>query len=202
MYAWKSAIKWSFGVLLVSVFLSTISWKWFGNEYHLGESFLIDINFFATICNFFTVIGLGLTVFQVSKLRSEEQLKLAIQQEIQRSEIKNSSLIKCGSIRALLELLSNRIQDQVNFSRQTIWDYAYMTNECIHIMKFITRIQANLTGTGLMDGSEALSLLEQLFLEFRQMDESTIKEFPKQTYLLQVRQVLLQMETCENTLKK
>ncbi|MDB5209321.1 MAG: hypothetical protein JWQ30_148, partial [Sediminibacterium sp.] len=198
---WKSALKWSVGVFLVSLLLSTISWKWFGNDYNFGESSLLDINFFATICNFFTVIGLGLTVFQVSKLKNEEQLTLAIQQEMLRSEIKNSSLIKCGSIRALLELLSIRIQDEVVFSRQTLLDYAYMANECAHIMKFIVRTQADLTGTGLMDGSEALSLLEQLYLGFGQMDESTIKEFPKQRYLLQVKQVLLQMETCENTLK-
>ncbi len=201
MNAWKSAIAWSLGILTISIVLSAIFWKWFGNDYHLGETGLIDINFFATICNFFTVIGLGLTVFQVSKLRREEQVKIALQKDMQRSDVKNSSLIKCGSIRALLELLSNRIQDEINFSGKTILDYTYMTNECIHIMKFIIRIQADLTGARIMDGSEALSLLEELYLEFGQMDEATIKQFPKQKYLLRIRQVLLQMETCEATLK-
>lgn len=199
MSAWKSTVWWSSGVLAVSILLSAVCWKWFGNDYHLFESLLLDINFFATICNFFSVIGLGLAVFQVSTLRREEQVKRALLHEMQASEARTASLIKCGNVRALLELLSGRVETQENVSAQQVLEYVCVVNECIHIMRFVSGMRENITGAAVPDVSLTLSLLEELLTELELVNES--RHFSKQAYLLRIRQILLEIERCEQLLK-
>jgi hypothetical protein len=188
-------------ILFVSVLLSYLCWHWFGYEYHLWESGVLEINFFATVCNFFTIIGLAMTVFQVSKLESDQIIRDKALEDIRQQDYKTNSLVKCGYIKRVLESLNDRMETDVNISRNTVTDYGYEINRAYSYLQSMLQRQGGLTKGILIDGKKALILLEQMEQELIAMDETTIKNFPRSRHQLHIQKVLLEFESCENMLK-
>jgi hypothetical protein len=142
-----------------------------------------------------------MTVFQVSKLESDQIIRDKALEDIRQQDYKTNSLVKCGYIKRVLESLNDRMETDVNISRNTVTDYGYEINRAYSYLQSMLQRQGGLTKGILIDGKKALILLEQMEQELIAMDETTIKNFPRSHHQLHIQKVLLEFESCENMLK-
>lgn len=189
-------LRWSSAILIISILLAALCWRWFGYDYHVGSGFILDINFFATVCNWFTVIGLGLTVFQVSKLENDHLIRAQAIREIRQQDFKARSLEKCGYIKRVLESLHDRIETDITISRATVNDYGTEIHLARSYLQAILQAQESVTGNPLVDGRKALTLLYSIEEELTMMSDALIINFPRNRQQFHIHKALLEIESC------
>jgi hypothetical protein len=186
---------------IISVLLAFLFYYFFGKEIRLTGQHL-EIDFFNTVCGVFTIIGLGIAIYQIAALRKEEEI---IAQTSKAFAIKHFKQMSIAPVKEVLEYLSE-LQGLVNdgeYSELTLVDFIDKINHCVNIISNIDNQQISLNYGNIIDCEKCLTLLKELEEEFsRILDGNLYGDFRRRLSNEKVSDIIASVQKCDAELKK
>lgn len=123
-------LRWLIGFnALFSLLVTCLIWKFLFQRYfdiHWGQP--LEIDFFNTLGVTFTIIGLGIALFQIAELRSENEIKEEATKLANKSHFLNDARREIPLILTQVKDLQIRINNDV-YSPEVIFGYINQTND-------------------------------------------------------------------------
>lgn len=158
----------------------------------------LEIDFFDTVCGLFTVIGLGIAIFQIAKLRSEKEIVLAVRGDYFKKE-------NIGRIEEAVKL-TIELRDQVagaEYSRASLVAIIAKIDRIFDLLQKIENHQIMIGCEVIVDCGNCLTLLVGVKEELRRIiDAKEYRQFRQNHYSGMVDQIKREVEKCEIELKK
>ena len=123
-------LRWLIGFnALFSLLVTCLIWKFLFQRYfdiHWGQP--LETDFFNTLGVTFTIIGLGIALFQIAELRSENEIKEEATKLANKSHFLNDARREIPLILTQVKDLQIRINNDV-YSPEVIYGYINQTND-------------------------------------------------------------------------
>lgn len=189
---WYSFVKLSLITIVVSIGASFLCYHWFGKE----------IDFFNIICGLFTIVGLGIAIFQIVALRSEQEIRDETRLQVNtanfKREYRNVLVEAIEIIKELEALVSN-----TDFNETTFQGFLAKIDQILEKFHNIANQQVVLQGGTIVDCQKCLTLLNELSKDFREiMDTNTYQTFRKNYYIGKVKDLVIEGRKCVAEISK
>jgi len=161
---------WSFGklcliILMVSIAGGFLFYYWFGKEIHLlGKN--LEIDFFNTVCGLFTIIGLGIAIFQIAEIRSEQQIIEETEFKVKTDFFRKENISRVDEVGHLVTELRDLINDS-DYNEKSLNGFIAKIDRILDIFQKIDTQQVMLGCGTLVDCGKCVTLLEGIKEEFR-----------------------------------
>jgi hypothetical protein len=187
---------------LISLVLSCIFWKViFGKDFNIHRGYL-EIDFFNTVGVVFTIIGLGIALYQIAELRTQQEIIRSTTETVNLQNFKITAYERCLFIKQQIEILQQRVIKEVSFSESILNEYIEILNSCINSLTTIEVYQNSLNAGSLMDCKKCLTLLAEIRSDtFKVIEEKSYPSFKKQSFNTKVGLALKRIFEHETKLK-
>ena len=190
------------GNFVISLVLSCLIWQYaLGRELNLkGEN--LDLDFFNVLGVVFTIIGLGIAIYQIAELRSRQHVIEETTKDVKKQGFKLNALERYLGIRSQLESLQRRINSEVSFEEKVISKYADLVTSCVNSLNTIIEYQKALTTGPIIDCEKCVTLLSDMRgALYKVIEERSYASFKKQTFIINISEALKVVSQHEANLK-
>ncbi len=195
-----------FGIIIIvtvicSLVITAIVWKRVGKELSLVGPYL-DIDFFNLLCAVFGIIGLGITLFQITQIRSEQQIKDDTAAYIHGSYFKLSAARPVADSIGELQKLQSLINSTSDYNKASLTSFLERINKQIYVFDSLKQQQISLGCGTIIDCEKCLILLKELQGSLaRIIEENLYSSFPRQSYNQKMTEIVSHINQCDSRLK-
>jgi hypothetical protein len=199
---WPRFLLLLFGNLLASILLSCLVWRYVLGRKHTLQGKYLDIDFFNTLGVAFTIIGLGIAIYQIAELRGRQTIIEQTTDEVKIQGFKFAALERYLAIRNQLEALQRRINSEGTFAEKALSKYADVLTYCINSLNTILESQRTLTGNPIIDCEKCVTLLSAIREDlYKTIEERAYASFKKRTFIANIDSALIIVSRHEASLK-
>ena|SRR5450432_644738 len=144
---------------LVSLLVTSLIWKFlFRRDFSIHRGGPLEIDFFNTLGVTFTIIGLGIALFQIAELRSENEIREEATKQANQIHFLNEARQDIPLILRQGKQLQIRINSDV-YSPETIYGYINQTNDFENRLLRIRDRQLQLGEDPIIDCENCVTLI-------------------------------------------
>jgi hypothetical protein len=144
---------------LFSMLVTCLIWKLlFQRDFNIRLGRPLEIDFFNTLGVAFTIIGLGIALFQIAELRSENEIREEATKQANKSHFLNDARREIPLILAQVKDLQFRINNDV-YSLEIVYGYINQTNDFENRLLSIRDRQLQLEGEPIIDCENCVTLI-------------------------------------------
>lgn len=103
---WKKFLVLFIIILISSLLLSGLFWLWFGKEIHFSK--VLELDFFNTVCGWFSIIGIGIALYQIAELKDRKEIQDEAKKDVKTKKFNEESLVKCETVKTGLQELQKK----------------------------------------------------------------------------------------------
>lgn len=190
------------GNFVISLALSCLIWQYaLGRPLNLKGKDL-DLDFFNVLGVVFTIIGLGIAIYQIAELRSRQQVIEETTKDVKLQGFKLNALERYLGIRSQLESLQRRINSEASFEEKVISRYVEVATSCVNSLNTIIEYQKALTTDPIIDCEKCVTLLSDMRVAlYKVIEERSYASFKKQTFIVIISEALKVVSQHEANLK-
>jgi hypothetical protein len=162
----------------------------------------LEVDFFNTVCGIFSIIGLGIAIFQLTDLRSEKQIVEEARKKIHTANFKRDyTSVLQEAIQSIKDL--DALMNKTDFNETTFKGFLAKIDQILERFHKIEIQQVTIQCGTIVNCQKCLTLLDQLSTEFREiMDENTYQGFRKNYYIGIIKALKIEGERCEAEMLK
>jgi hypothetical protein len=187
--------------IVVSIGAAFFFYYLFGKDIRLRGGPL-EIDFFNTVCGIFSIIGLGIAIFQLTDLRTEKQIMEETRKQIHTANFKRDyTSVLQEAIQSIKEL--DALMNNTDFNKTTFESFLAKIDQIFERFHKVEIQQVAMQCGTIVDCQKCLTLLEQLSCDFREiMDTNTYQNFKKNYYIGIVKALKVEGDRCEAEMLK
>lgn len=186
----------------VSLIIASLIWKLaFGKEFNLAAHQL-DIDFFNTLGVVFTIIGLGIALYQIAELRTEGQIKTDTTDEVNKDHFvktaRNKITLLIEGIRAFQVKMNGDSYDE-----KALLGYVNQFNDFLFTVVGLRDHQAQLKHVTILNCENCLTLIEAIQNELnKDVDTKSFINFRRSHYHARINDILKTLSQFESALNR
>lgn len=198
---WRKVV-WNIGLILViAAIVSVLFWKWFGKELIIRFGYL-EVDFFNTVCGILTIIGIIIALYQISELKTEEDIINSTIENTYQEIFKKDSISKFGSLKNDLIKFQERVSTACSYNINEINYYLTTLNRFIIEINEANNRQNSLKSLPIIDCEKSITLLSELMNECDKVNSKNLYgNFKKVYFMTKVTEIISLISDCEQKLK-
>jgi hypothetical protein len=186
-------------VLLITATVSALFWLWFGKDLTVRFTYL-EVDFFNTVCGILTIIGLIIALYQISEIKTEEEIVEKTIAATHKKAFTDESISKFAILKSQLQELQSRMANDI-YSAEVIKNYSEIFTKVIEEIKE-TNIRQKILSNPIIVCDNFVPLLEALLNECdRMIAKREYGKFKKTFFRTKLSKIIELISECEQQLK-
>lgn len=198
----KNLKKFTINVLLIFLIgfvLSGLLWYWFGNSLNYGRH--LDINFFATLCGVYTIMGLIIALFQIIDLKDRQALRDTSKAEVKAEMFRDDVIYELGTFDNVLKELIENVKGSTSVSEPIINNYLETIYQIEERLKYLNSKQQKIKCDVIKNCDLLLTLQSELINELSIIiNDSSYISFKKNSVIVKIRNLKNQFSICQSNI--
>lgn len=200
----KTVIKRLFWLLflnfIVSFLLTIIIWTRSGRPLVLNGKF-IDIDFYNTLCGTFGIVGLGIAIYQIAQLRTEQEIRQLANDQAKIDFFIKESIPKINNLSTDMRELQKSFNNGI-YSSETLNIYIARIYDFVNTLNNLEANQSSLNCDPIINCNNCVSLMSKLQNDFYNIvTKNAYHKLKKQSINAQFTTIIKSLSECETNLK-